>query len=133
LSIALYRTQLFVPEDLDQVNGSGSYWAQSLSAFLSKPDPVTPPATNWSDPIPNHDATPALYHLSLSKFANFMPTRSRAKSICRSRFRKDCCPVRDGCSTRMRFPRDGQSMDDGSAYSLKEFADFKRTGSTLAK
>ncbi|MGB8771365.1 MAG: DUF1254 domain-containing protein [Candidatus Korobacteraceae bacterium] len=47
-SLVIYRTQLFNPEDMDNVKKiQAGYKVQPLSAFLGKPAPPAAPAINW--------------------------------------------------------------------------------------
>lgn len=47
-SMALYRTQLFGPSDLDNVKAiQAGYKVQALSAFQNRPAPPAPPAIQW--------------------------------------------------------------------------------------
>lgn len=47
-ALALYRTQLFSPADIDHVKAiQAKYSVQPLSAFLGQPAPATAPAIEW--------------------------------------------------------------------------------------
>ncbi len=64
LALALFRTQLFSPADLDNVKKvQAGYKAQPLSAFLGQPAPKTPPPLNFVTPL-----TPATQKTSLDFF-----------------------------------------------------------------
>ena len=54
--IAAYRTQLFNPDDLDNVKKvQAGYKAEPLSAFLSRPAPAPAPAINFVKPLKADD------------------------------------------------------------------------------
>ena len=50
--IAIYRTQLFGPDDLDNVKKiQAGYMVEPLSAFLGEPAPPAPPPIEWLTPL----------------------------------------------------------------------------------
>ncbi|MFO0783463.1 MAG: DUF1254 domain-containing protein [Phycisphaerales bacterium] len=76
-SLVLYRTQLFGPQDIDNVKKvQAGYKVQTLSAFLGKPAPAAAPAINWP-PISkaSAEADPFAY---LSFVLQFCPTTGTA-------------------------------------------------------
>ncbi len=60
-AFAAYRTQLFGPDDLDNVKKiQASYRAQPLSAFLNQPPPAAAPAIDFVKPLaPEQEKTSA--------------------------------------------------------------------------
>jgi hypothetical protein len=66
LALALFRTQLFSPADIDNVKKvQAGYKAQPLSAFLGQPAPKAAPPLNFVTPL-----TPAAERTSLDFFNN---------------------------------------------------------------
>lgn len=83
LALAVYRTQLFNPADLDNVKKvQAGYKAQPLSAFLGKPAPPAVPAIEFVKPL-----TPEALKSSLDFFNNlnfllrFCPTVASEKAL----------------------------------------------------
>ena len=61
LAFVLYRTQLFTPDDLEQVKAvQAGYQVQPLSAFLGKPAPESAPAIDFYPPLDAGDERTAL-------------------------------------------------------------------------
>ena len=61
IALAIYRTQLFAPEDLDNVKKiQAGYGAEPLSAFLGEPAPAAPPAFTWTTPVAGKDERTSL-------------------------------------------------------------------------
>jgi hypothetical protein len=75
IAYALYRTQLFGPEDLDNVKRvQGGYRVQLLSVFLGKPAPEPAAAIDWPKPdAKTMTQTPALFRY-LNFLLSFAPT-----------------------------------------------------------
>jgi hypothetical protein len=61
LAIVLYRTQLFNPDDIDNVRKiQADYKVQPLSAFLGEPAPAPAPAINFYPPLSAEDERTSL-------------------------------------------------------------------------
>jgi hypothetical protein len=75
-ALAGYRTQLFNPDDLDNVKKIQSgYKAQSLSAFLGQPAPPAAPAVDFIKPLTPEEevASPEFFNI-LNFILQFCPT-----------------------------------------------------------
>lgn len=73
---AVYRTQLFNPEDLDNVKKiQAEYKAQPLSAFLGQPAPAAAPAIDFIKPLSPGDEKTSLEFFNILNFLlQFDPT-----------------------------------------------------------
>ncbi len=78
LVLAVYRTQLFSPDDLDNVkNVQAGYKAQPLSAFLKQPTPPAAPAIDFIKPLTPADQKTSLEFFNVLNFVlQFCPTHS---------------------------------------------------------
>ncbi len=82
-----YRTQLFSPDDLDNVKKiQGEYQAQPLSAFLKQPPPAAPPAIDFVKPLaPDQEKTSPEFFKILNFALRYAPTLPAEKDL-RARF-----------------------------------------------
>jgi hypothetical protein len=73
---AVYRTQLFKPDDLDKVKKvQAGYKAQTLSAFLGQPAPKAAPAINFIKPLTPAEQKTSPQFFNILNFAlQFCPT-----------------------------------------------------------
>jgi hypothetical protein len=73
---ALYRTQLFNPDDIDNVKKvQAGYKAQTLSAFLGQPAPQAAPAIDFMKPLtPDAEKTSPQFFNILNFVLQFCPT-----------------------------------------------------------
>jgi hypothetical protein len=76
LIIAAYRTQLFNPEDLDNVKKiQAGYKAEPLSAFLGQPAPAAAPAIDFVTPLtPDEEKTSPEFFNIMNFILQFCPT-----------------------------------------------------------
>jgi hypothetical protein len=76
LALAIYRTQLFNPSDLENVKAiQAGYKLQPLSAFLGQPAPPQPPAIAFTPPLtPAQIKTSPLVFRDLNFLLQFAPT-----------------------------------------------------------
>lgn len=76
LLFALYRTQLFSPEDIGEVKKvQAGYKAEPLSAFLGQPAPPTAPAIDFPAPLTPEEQKSSLEVFNLLNFIlQFCPT-----------------------------------------------------------
>jgi hypothetical protein len=74
--LALYRTQLFNPGDLDNVKKvQAGYKVQTLSAFLGQPSPKAAPAIDFIKPLtPDQEKTSLEFFNILNFVLQFCPT-----------------------------------------------------------
>ena len=77
-AFALYRTQLFNPDDLDKVKKvQAGYKAEPLSAFLGQPAPAAAPAIDFIKPLtPDEEKTSLAFFSELNFVLQFCPTVS---------------------------------------------------------
>jgi hypothetical protein len=75
-AFALYRTQLFNPDDLDNVKKvQAGYNAEPLSAFLGQPAPAAAPAIDFNKPLtPDEEKTSLAFFNELNFVLQFCPT-----------------------------------------------------------
>jgi hypothetical protein len=75
-AFALYRTQLFNPDDLDNVKKvQAGYKAEPLSAFLGQPVPAAAPAIDFIKPLtPDEEKTSLAFFNQLNFILQFCPT-----------------------------------------------------------
>jgi hypothetical protein len=85
--LAGYRTQLFGPEDLDNVKKiQAGYQVQPLSAFLNQPPPAAPPAIDFVKPLtPDQQKTSPQFFNILNFTLRYAPTPPSEKDL-RARF-----------------------------------------------
>jgi hypothetical protein len=122
---ALYRTQLFGPDDLGKVKRVQSgYRVRTLGAFLGRPAPALAPAVDW--PMPEPDTmtqTPAIFRY-LNFVLGFAPTVPSETGLM-ARF------ARIGVGAGLPFEETKLSaglrkaLEDGIADGVKKFQAFK--------
>lgn len=83
LALAIYRTQLFNPADLDNVKKiQAGYKAQPLSEFLHQPTPKTVPAIDFIKPLaPDAQKTSPEFFNILNFVLQFCPTVPSEKAL----------------------------------------------------
>jgi len=124
---ALYRTQLFGPDDLDNVKSiQAGYRVQTLSAFLGQPASASAPAVGWPKPdLETMTQTPAIFRY-LNFLLAFAPTDPNETDL-KSRFAR----INVGAGLpfdEATLPPDMlKAMEDGIADGVKEFDAFKKT------
>ncbi len=81
--LAIYRTQLFNPEDLDNVkNIQAGYTAQPLSAFLNQPAPAAAPPIDFPAPLsPDEQKTSPKFFNLLNFALRFAPVLPSEKDL----------------------------------------------------
>ena len=83
LLLAVYRTQLFNPADLDNVkNIQAAYKVQALSAFLGQPAPEAAPAIDFIAPLTPEEQKTSLEFFNFLNFVlQFCPTVESEKDL----------------------------------------------------
>jgi hypothetical protein len=127
LVLAVYRTQLFNPGDLDQVKKvQAGYQVQPLSAFLGQPAPPAAPAIDFVPPLtPETQKTSAQFFGVLNFVLRFCPTHPSEKELM-ARFAKI------GVGAGMTFDADKLAPDlktaveEGMADAWKDLAALKK-------
>jgi hypothetical protein len=81
--LGIYRTQLFNPDDLDNVKKiQAGYQMQPLSAFLNQPVPVAPPALAFLPPLtPEQEKTDPHYFNILNSVLRYAPVLPEEKDL----------------------------------------------------
>lgn len=126
--LAIYRTQLFRPDDIDAVKKiQAGYRMQPLSRFLGKAaPPAAPPVTYVKPYAPGEDKTSLEMFSVLNFILTFCPTVPSETGLM-ERFAK----IGVGAGKAFdagKFPPDvKQAIQQGVADAWKEFDDFKRT------
>lgn len=128
LVFATYRTQLFNPDDIDNVKKvQAGYKAQPLSEFLGQPASAARSTKNFMRPL-----TPATQKTSLEFFnilsfvLDFCPTHPSEKELM-ARFAKIGVGSGRKIDVAKLSPEMKQSLADGMADAWKEFAEFEKT------
>jgi len=83
LVTAVYRTQLFHPEDIENVTAiQAGYKAQPLSAFLGQPSPEAAPAIRFIEPLSREELTksPRIFQ-QLNFVLQFCPTHPSEQAL----------------------------------------------------
>jgi hypothetical protein len=83
LALAVYRTQLFNPGDLDYVKKVQSgYNVQALSEFLGQPEPIAAPAIDFIEPLPLDALKTSPDFFNILNFSlQFCPTHPSEKEL----------------------------------------------------
>jgi hypothetical protein len=83
LVVAVYRTQLFSPDDLDEVKAiQAGYEVRPLSAFLGQSPPAAAPAIDFIEPLTREEITksPKVFQ-QLNFVLQFCPTHSSEQEL----------------------------------------------------
>jgi len=125
--LVAYRTQLFGPDDLDNVKRiQAGYTAQPLSAFLGQLAPSAAPAIEWPAPLTPDEQKTSLRFFDLVDFTlRFAPTMPSEEQV-RAEF-ASIGIAGDGTfdSARLR-PEIQKALQDGMADAWSEFTTFKK-------
>src|SRR3954466_7864028 len=83
LAFPAYRTQLFNPEDIDNVKKvQAGYKVQPLSAFLGQPAPIAAPAVDFIKPLTPAEEKTSLQFFNILNFVlQFCPTVPSEKAL----------------------------------------------------
>ena len=127
IAYAIYRTQLFGPDDLENVKRiQTGYKVQTLSGFLGRSAAPVAPAIDWPKPDPQTmTQTPAIFRY-LNFLLGFAPTHP-SESDLMVRFAKIGIGAGKPFDETALAPDIRHALNDGLADGLREFADFKRT------
>ena len=128
MALAVYRTQLFNPGDLDNVKKvQAGYKVQPLSEFLGQPAPKPAPALDFSKPL-----TPATQRTSPEFFniLNFILTvcpTDASETTLMARFAKIGVGAGQTFDAGKLSPEMKTAIEQGMADAWAEFAEFKKT------
>jgi hypothetical protein len=121
LVFVLYRTQLFGPDDLENVKKiQAGYGAQPLSAFLGTDAPPAAPAIDWVQPLsPEAQRTDPRFFDILNFVMQFTPTHESEQEL-RARFAKLGIAPGGGFDAAKLSPEVLQAVKDGMADAWAE-------------
>jgi hypothetical protein len=127
LVFATYRTQLFNPEDIDNVKKvQDGYKIQALSTFLGQPAP-TVSTEDFMKPISAEGEKSSLEFFNVLSFVlNFCPTDSSEKELM-ERFAKIGVGAKKNIDINALSPEMKQAYVDGIADAWQEFHTFEKT------
>lgn len=120
LAFAFYRTQLFGPDDIDNVKKvQAGYKVQPLSAYLGKPPPAAAPAIQFMKPISaaQERTSPAFFDV-LNFVLTFCPTHSSETALM-ARFAKLGIAAGKDFNAQSLSPEMLQAVQDGMADAWK--------------
>ena len=132
--LAIYRTQLFDPADLDNVKKiQAGYRAQQLSAFLGQPAPPAVAKVNLVKPLSPADQKTSLEFFNILNFVlQFCPTQPSEIELM-ARF--DTIGIGAGKTIDLEklSPDMKKALADGMADAWKELDDFEKTSINTGK
>jgi hypothetical protein len=127
LVLALYRTQLFNPDDLDNVKAiQAGYKAESLSAFLGQPPPAAAPTIDYLVPLTPEAEKNSLEFFNVLSFAlQFCPTVESEKELM-TRFAKIGIGSGQSIDTSKLSAEMKTALEQGMADAWAELANLKK-------
>ena len=129
LVIAVYRTQLFNPGDIEKVKAiQAKYKVQALSAFLGKPAPKAAPAIDFIAPLTREEITksPKIFQ-QVNFVSQFCPTHPSEKALM-TRFAKIGVGAGKTFAWDKFTPEIQQAIGEGMKDAWAEFAQLKKRG-----
>jgi hypothetical protein len=126
LVLAVYRTQLFNPNDLANVKKiQDGYKVQPLSEFLGQPSPVAGPPITFMQPLTPEAQKTSLQFFNLLNFLlTYSPTVSSETALM-DRFAKIGIGAGKTLDLNALAPDMKQALEQGMADGWKEYSDFK--------
>ena len=127
-AFVLYRTQLFDPADIENVKKiQAGYKVQTLSEFLGKPAPATPPAIDFMKPLTAGQERTSLQFFNVLNFIlQFCPTNPVENALM-ARFAKIGVGAGKTFDANSLSPEMQQALQDGMADAWAAFKDYKET------
>jgi hypothetical protein len=128
LGLAIYRTQLFSPDDLDNVKKvQAGYKAQPLSEFLGQATPKAATAIDFIKPLTpeTQKTSPELFNI-LNFVLQFCPTDPSEKDLM-ARFATIGVGAGMTVDVSKLSPEMKTAIEQGMADAWADFADFKKT------
>jgi len=127
LDFVLYRTQLFGPNDLDNVTKiQAGYQVQPLSAFLNQPAPPPSPQVDWMTPLTAAEQKTSPKFFEILDFAmRFAPTLPSEKDL-RDRFATLGIAANGSFHAEKLSPEIRTAVEAGMADAWTEFTTFKK-------
>lgn len=128
LVLAVYRTQLFNPGDLNNVKKiQAGYKVQTLSAFLGQPAPKAAPAIDFIKPLtPETQKTSPEFFGILNFILQFCPTDPSEKDLM-ARFARIGVGAGKTFDAAKLSPELRKAIADGMADAWQAFAELKKT------
>ncbi len=126
LALAVYRTQLFNPDDIDNVKQvQAGYKVQRLSEFLGTPAPKEVPAIDFVKPLtPEEQKTSPEFFNQLNFILTFCPTDPSETKLM-ARFAKLGIGAGKNFDASKLSPEIKTAVEQGMADAWAEFSDFK--------
>lgn len=127
LVLAIYRTQLFNPEDLEKVKKvQAGFKVQTLSAFLGKSSPPAAPKIEFVKPLTPAEQKTSLEFFNILNFVlQFCPTVPSEQELM-ARFAKIGVGAGKKFDPQSLSPEQRQAMQDGMADAWNTFAEYKQ-------
>lgn len=127
LAIAIYRTQLFNPGDLDNVKKiQAGYKGQPLSAFLGQAAPQAAPQINFMKPLTLDQENASLEVFNILNFVlRFCPTVQSEKDLM-ARFAKIGVGAGKTFDSGKLTPEMNKAMQDGIADAWQDLAGLQK-------
>jgi hypothetical protein len=128
LAFVLYRTQLFNPDDIEQVKAiQAGYGVKPLSQFIGRPAPPAPPPIDFRKPLtPEQQKTSPAFFEILDFVLQFCPVHPSETEL-RARFAKIGIEGRGSFDVSTLPAETQKALTDGVADAWAEFAHFKET------
>jgi hypothetical protein len=125
--LAAYRTQLFNPDDLENVKKiQAGYKAQTLSAFLGQPVPPAAPAIDFPKPLtPDEQKTSLEFFKILNFILQLCPTNPSETDLM-ARFAKIGIGAGKTFEASQLSPEMRTAIEQGMADSWVEFGNLKK-------
>ena len=126
LILAVYRTQLFNPEDMDNVKAvQAGYKVQPLSAFLGKPAPDAEPEIDFIEPLSREEikSSPEVFR-QLNFVLQFCPTHPSEQDLM-ARFAKLNIGAGKDFKWEAFSPEIQEAIQRGIADAWVDFTDLK--------
>jgi len=123
----LYRTQLFSPDDIDNVKKiHAGYKVEPLSVFLGEPAPPAAPAIDFLKPIEaEEEKTSLAFFNQLNFILQFCPTNPAEAEI-RERFAKIGIEPGKAFDAAALSPEMRKAIEEGMADAWAEFESYKK-------
>ncbi len=134
LAFAIYRTQLFDPDDLDNVKKiQEAYRVQPLSAFLGRPVPKAALKIDFLKPLTPDDQKTSLEFFKVLNFVlQFAPANPSEQQLMQ-RFAKIGVGAGKAFDAAKLSPELKQGIANGMADAWKELGDFQKTSIATGK
>jgi len=126
LVLAVFRTQLFNPDDLANVKKiQDRYKVEPVSAFLGQAAPITGPAITFIEPLTPETQKTSLQFFNLLNFLlTYSPTVPSETAVMQ-RFAKIGIGAGKTLDLKALAPDMKQALEQGMADAWKEYSDFK--------